>query len=70
MDYSKTTYLTWIKELERDIDAEMRAYWRLVEVRGSDWARHGCLNRADKRIAELEKYRQKLYYLEASQGQA
>ena len=70
MDYSKTTYIAWIKRLERDIDAEMRAYWRLVEVNGSHLARHGCLNRADKRIRELEKYRERLYHLQASQGQA
>lgn len=68
LDYSKATYRQWIREAEQRIDSEMRSYWRLVQFRGSEAARHRCLNEADKYTRELEKYRQKLYHLEASQG--
>jgi hypothetical protein len=67
---SEDSYKLWIQEVEQHIDAEMRAYWRLIEINGSFIARHARLNKADRYVRELEKYRQRLYNAQASQGLA
>lgn len=70
MDILALDYHKKIADIEKDLDKIMARYWSSVKHKHSFVARDYLLRDADKLVRELERYRHKLYTLEASQGVA